>query len=86
MSCAIGSRHGSDPSLCDCGVGWQLQLRFDPLAWYPPYAMGRALKKKQKKTKQKKTKKKLRLQLMFNCLIILLQLHNSSAKNDLECP
>ena len=35
-----------------CGVGWQLQLQLDPLAWEPPYAMGSALKKKDKKTKK----------------------------------
>ena len=32
--------------LVSCGVGRQLQLRFDPyLAWEPPYAMGAALKR-----------------------------------------
>ena len=35
---------------CGCGVGQQLQLRFDPFTWEPPYAMGVALKKKTKKT------------------------------------
>ena len=28
---------------------WQLQLRFYPLAWEPPYATGAALKKKKKR-------------------------------------
>ena len=40
------------PCCCGCGVGWQLQLGFDPLAWEPPYAVGAALKK----TKDKKKK------------------------------
>ena len=25
---------------CGCGVGWPLYLRFAPLAWEPPYALG----------------------------------------------
>ena len=33
------------PSCCGCGVGRRLQLRLDPLAWEPPYAMGAALEK-----------------------------------------
>ena len=28
---------------CGCGTGQRLQLRFDPLAWEPPCAMGVAL-------------------------------------------
>ena len=31
---------------CVCGIGQQLQLRLDPLAWEPPYAAGAALKSK----------------------------------------
>ena len=35
-----------------CGVGWQLQLQFKPLAWELPHAVGTALKKaKNKKIK-----------------------------------
>ena len=34
---------------CGCGVGWLLYLRFAPLAWEPPYALGVALKKKKQK-------------------------------------
>ena len=31
---------------CGCGVDRQLQLRFQPLAWKPPYALGAGIKKK----------------------------------------
>ena len=32
MSCGVGCRHGSDLwHRCDCGVGWWLQLRFNPI-------------------------------------------------------
>ena len=31
VSCGVGHRCGSDPErCCVCGVGWQLQLPFDP--------------------------------------------------------
>ena len=30
---------------CGCGVGQTLQLRFDPIAWEPPFASGLALKR-----------------------------------------
>ena len=30
---------------CGCGVGQQLQLQFDPLAWEPLYAMSTAPKR-----------------------------------------
>ena len=33
------------PHCCGCGVGWQLQLQFDPIAWELLYAMGVAKKK-----------------------------------------
>ena len=34
---------------CSCGVGWELQLRLEFLAWELPYAAGMALKKEKKK-------------------------------------
>ena len=34
------------PCCCGCGVGQQLQLRFNPLAWEPPYVAGAAQKGK----------------------------------------
>ena len=40
------------PSCCGCGVGRQLQLWFDPLAWELPYVVGVALKKSKKKSKR----------------------------------
>ena len=48
MNCAVG---GWGVAM-SCGVGWQLQLRFDPLAWEIPYASGLALKKEKEKTKK----------------------------------
>ena len=45
---------------CGSGVGRQLQLRLDPLAWKPPYAAEEAQEngKKTKKKKKKERKKK----------------------------
>ena len=37
---------------CGCGVGLQQKLRFDPLAWEPPYAAGAAQREKKKKKKK----------------------------------
>ena len=39
-------------SFCGCGIGQQLWLRFDPLAWEPPYVTHAALGKKKKKKKK----------------------------------
>ena len=36
------------PCCCGCGVGWQLQRQFDPLALELPYAAGAALKRKKR--------------------------------------
>ena len=48
---------------CGSGVGWQVQLRLDPLpgnlGWEPPYALSVALQKtKDKNTKKNKKNKK----------------------------
>ena len=37
---------------CGCGVGLELQLLFNPLAWELPYDTGVALKLKKKKKKK----------------------------------
>ena len=34
---------------CGCGVGWQLQLWFDPLVWELPFALAVSLKKTKKR-------------------------------------
>ena len=45
------------PHYCGCGVGWRLQLRFNPLPG-KPYAEGVALKKREKNKKPPTTTKK----------------------------
>ena len=40
------------PRYCDYGIGRQLQLRLDPLAWEPPYAIGVVLKKTKRQKKK----------------------------------
>ena len=52
MSCGVGHRHGSDPTLLWlwCRLAATALIRL--LAWEPPYAVGVALKRKQKQ-KQK---------------------------------
>ena len=52
VRCGVGRRLDLDPHCCGCGVGWQLQLQFDPLAWELPHAMMWPYKaKKKSKTK-----------------------------------
>ena len=41
--------------VCDCGLGWQLQLRLDPTAWELPYASGPKKTKKKKKGEDRKS-------------------------------
>ena len=56
MSCGIGRRHGLEPALLWL---WWRPVATDligPLAWEPPYAMGAALKEKDKKQKTNKKK------------------------------
>ena len=46
MSCGVGCRHGSDPSLLWLWHRLAATASIQPLAWEPPYAMGAALEKK----------------------------------------
>ena len=56
MSCVVGRRRGSDPTLLWLWCRPAATALIRPLAWEPPYAAGMALEKT--KTKQnKKTKK-----------------------------
>ena len=49
MSCGVGRRSGSDPTLLWLWCGPAAAAPIRPLAWEPPYALGTALKKKKKK-------------------------------------
>ena len=53
MSCGVGRRHSSDPTLLWLWRRPATIAPIRPLAWEPPYAMGAALEKA-KKTKKKK--------------------------------
>ena len=53
MSCGVGHRHGSDPTLLWLWCRPAATAPIRPLAWEPPYAVGAAL---EKKTKKKLTK------------------------------
>ena len=54
MSCGVGHRYSSDPTLQWLWCRLAASAPIQPLAWEPPYAPGAALKK----TKDKKKKKK----------------------------
>ena len=55
MSCGVGRRYGSDPTLLWLWCRLAATTPIRPLAWEPPYTTGAALEKG-KKTKQNKTK------------------------------
>ena len=56
MSCGIGCRHGSDPTLMWLRHRLVATAVIRPLAWEPPYAAETALEmaKRQKQTNKKK--------------------------------
>ena len=63
MSCGVGRRHGSDPSLLWLWCRPAATAPIEPLAWEPPYAAEAAQEiattTTTKDKKDKKTKKKL---------------------------
>ena len=52
MSCGVGHRYGSDPSLLRLGCRPAATAPIRPLAWDPPYAASAALEKIFKKKKR----------------------------------
>ena len=56
MSCGVGHRHGSDPTLLWLWHSLVATALIRPLSWEPPYAAEAALEmaKRQKKKKKKK--------------------------------
>ena len=52
MSCGIGYRRGSDPTLLWLWYRLAAVAPIRPLAWEPPYAVGMALKKTKKLKKK----------------------------------
>ena len=54
MSCGTGRRCGSDPELLWLWCKLAAKAQIQPLAWEPPYAVGAALKTKNKRKERKK--------------------------------
>ena len=50
MSCGVGCRRGSDPTLLWLWCRLAATALIKPLAWEPPYASGAALEKTKKKS------------------------------------
>ena len=49
MSCGVGRRRGSDPTLLWLWCRPEAVALIGPLAWEPPYAIGAALERPKKK-------------------------------------
>ena len=58
MSCRVGCRCGSDPTLLWLWLAATAQIR--PLAWEPPYATRAALKKQKARQKKKNSNYRFR--------------------------
>ena len=58
MSCGVGRRRGSDPTLLWLWCQLAATASIGPLAWEPPYAMGVAEEMAKRQKKQNKTKHK----------------------------
>ena len=54
MSCGVGHKHGSDPTLLWLQHRLAAIALIQPLDWEPPYAIGVALKEKKEKKKKKR--------------------------------
>ena len=58
MSCGVGGRRGSDPTLLWLWCRLVATAPIRPLAWEPPYAVGAALEKTKRQKKRKKERNK----------------------------
>jgi len=58
MSCGVGCRRGSDPTLLWLWSRLGATTPIRPLAWEPPYATGAVLKRKRKRKKKATDKKR----------------------------
>jgi len=61
MSCGVGCRNGSDPTLLWLWRRLVATALIGPLTWEPPNVMGAALEK----TKRQKKRKKIKKEIMF---------------------
>ena len=57
MSCGVGRRRGSDPTLLGLWRRLAAAALIGPLAWKPPYSVGAALEKAKKKRQQQQQQK-----------------------------
>ena len=60
MSCGVGCRGSSDPTLLWLWCRPVATAWIQPLAWEPPYAVGEALKKQERKKERKQGRKRER--------------------------
>ena len=60
MSCGVGHRHGSDPTLLWLWCRPAATAPNGPLAWEPLYATGAAVKSKKQASKQERKKERKR--------------------------
>ena len=75
MSCGVGCRHGSDPTLLWCRLEAAAPIR--PLAWEPPYVTGVALEKAKKRHTHKKVYKYRVQKKRLNSVLLEVELETT---------
>ena len=63
MSCGVGRRRSSDPTLLWLWCSRAATAPTGPLAWEPPYAAGVALKSEKDQKEKKRKKREIQLPL-----------------------
>ena len=69
VSCGVGRRCGSDPTMLWLWRRPAAAAPIGPLAWEPPYAMGIALEKAKRQEDKKKKKKNCTCVEMLWCVL-----------------
>ena len=70
MSCGVGLRHGSDPTLLWLWCRLATTALIGPLAWEPPYATGGAPKDKKKKFTSEQSSSKIAIHLFIEHVFV----------------
>ena len=78
MSCGVGCRRGSNPTLLWLWLGPVATAPIRPLAWESPYAEGAAQEKGKKRKKKRWSLEmpvKCKLNILVNCYLSELSFH-----------
>ena len=86
MSCGVGCRHGSDPTLLRLWCRRKATAPIQPLAWEPPYAASAVLKSKQTNKQTNKTNNKKTTNVLGSSSEILVGMGWSGKTSEDDLP